>query len=65
MSELTSASDRHRLFACGAAAPEPATSTRLDCEGCPVAAGDVPDASCAECVVSVFLSAEPWPDDGA
>lgn len=64
MSELTPA-NAHWLFGPGATAPEPATPTRLDCEGCPVAAGDVPDASCAECVVSVFLSAEPWPDDRA
>lgn len=39
------------------------THARLECKGCPVAAGEVPDASCAECVVSVFLAAEPWPDD--
>lgn len=44
--------------------PEPPTPTRLDCQGCPVAAGEVPDASCAECVVTVFLSAEPWFADG-
>jgi hypothetical protein len=65
MSELTPASDRRALDAellPGFESELP--STRLDCQGCPVAAGEVPDASCAECVVSVFLSAEPWPSDG-
>jgi|GEM_PF-4479064 hypothetical protein len=61
MSELTPASDPGWLYA----DTEPPAHTRLDCDGCPVAAGDVPDASCAECVVTVFLAAEPWPDGGA
>jgi len=62
MSELN-ASGGHQLFLQVAEPPEPrSVAARLDCQGCPVASGEVPDISCAECVVSVFLGAEPWPD---
>lgn len=62
MSEIP-ASDGQWLYV--QTAPKRSEATRLDCEGCPVAVGEVPDASCAECVVTVFLAAEPWPEDGA
>lgn len=65
MSELTPASYGRRLDLDTAGKPHPPTQTTLDCEGCPVAAGEVPDASCAECIVTVFLAAERWPTDSA
>lgn len=71
MSDVNAAREEHRFWLEAAGQPAPdrrlaharLTHARLECKGCPVAAGEVPDASCAECVVSVFLAAEPWPDD--